>query len=52
MQKCPNIVEQNETSDEFPENVGLSQDDYLKALQTSVTTEKICFWNANLLNAE
>ena len=34
-------IEQDETFDEFLENIGLSESDYLKALQTSVTAEKI-----------
>ena len=34
-------IEQCETFDEFLESIGLSEGDYLKALQTSVTTEKV-----------
>ena len=34
-------VEQEETFDEFLENIGLNEGDYLKALQTSVTAEKV-----------
>ena len=34
-------IEQDETFDEFLENIGLSESDYLKALQTSVTAEKV-----------
>ena len=41
VQKHLNNVEQGETFDEFLENTRLSEDDYLKALQTSVTTDKV-----------
>ena len=41
VQEHLNNVEQGETFDEFLENTGLSEDDYLKALQTSVTTDKV-----------
>ena len=41
VQEHLNKVEQDETFDEFLDNIGLNEDDYLKALQTSVTTEKV-----------
>ena len=34
-------VDQDETFDEFLEHIGLNEGDYLKALQTSVTAEKV-----------
>ena len=41
VQEHRNDIEQDETFDEFLENIGLSKSDYLKALQTSVTVEKV-----------
>ena len=41
VQEHLNNIEQDETFDEFLENIGLNEDDYLKALQTSVTSEKV-----------
>ena len=41
VQEHLNKVEQDETFDEFLANIGLSEGEYLKALQTSITTEKV-----------
>ena len=41
VQEHLNKVEQDETFDEFLENIGLIETDYMKALQTSVTAEKV-----------
>ena len=41
VQEHLNKVEQDETFDEFLDKIGLSESDYMKALQTSVTAEKV-----------